>query len=70
MKRTSKCMKGITIGLVIVVFFLCIGMSDLHSGECEKAFMRCTEDPFWRATPFGVVYCITGYVFCKKYIEG
>jgi hypothetical protein len=49
---------------------MCIGMIDLHSGECEKAFMRCSEDPYWQAVAFGVFYCVTGYLFCKKYIEG
>jgi len=70
MKRTSKRMKGLTIGMAIVIMFLCIGMIDLYSGECERAFMRCTQDPYWQAVTFGVVYCITGYAFCKKYIEG
>jgi hypothetical protein len=63
-------LKGLAIGLVVVVLFLCVGMLDLHSGECEKAFMRCSEDPYWRAVAHGIVYCVTGYVFCKKYIEG
>ena len=70
MKRMSKCTKGLTIGMVFVVLFLCIGMIDLQSGECEKAFMRCADDPYWQAVAFGVFYCATGYVFCKKYIEG
>jgi len=70
MKRTNIIMKGFTIGMVFMVLFLCIGMIDLHSGGCENAFMRCSQDPYWQAVAFGVVYCVTGYVFCKKYIEG
>ena len=69
MKRTGKFMKGLTIGMVFVVMFLCVGMIDLHSGGCEKAFMRCSQDTYWQAVAFGVVYCATGYVFCIKYIE-
>ncbi len=70
MKRTNIIMKGFTIGMVFMVLFLCVGMIDLHSGGCENAFMRCSQDPYWQAVAFGVVYCVTGYVFCKKYIEG
>lgn len=70
MKRTNIIMKGLTIGMVFVVLFLCVGMIDLHSGGCEKAFMRCSQDTYWQAVAFGVVYCGIGYVFCKKYIEG
>lgn len=70
MNHTNKRKKGITIGMVFIVLFLCIGMTELHSGECEKAFLRCTYDPIWQAAAFGIVYCGTGYLFCKKYIEG
>ena len=70
MKQKDIIMKGLTIGMVFAVLFLSIGMIDLHSGECEKAFMRCVQDPYWQAIMFGVVYCVTGYAFCKKYIEG
>jgi hypothetical protein len=70
MKRTKMITKGLAIGLAFVVLFLCMGMIHLQSGECEKAFMRCTQDPYWQAVTFGVVYCATGYAFCKKYIEG
>ena len=70
MKRTSKCNRGLAIGMTFVILFLCVGMLDLKSSECEKALMRCTQDPYWQAVAFGVFYCATGYVFCKKYIEG
>jgi hypothetical protein len=56
--------------MVLVIMFLCVGMIDLYSGECERAFMRCSQDPYWRGVTFGVVYCVAGYAFCKKYIEG
>ena len=66
MERTSKRMKGLTVGMLFVVLFLCVGMIDLHSGECERAFMRCAQDPYWQAVAFGVVYFATGNVLCKK----
>ena len=70
MNPKSKRSRGLAIGMVFLVLFLFVGMIDLHSNECEKAFMRCSQDPYWRAVIFGVVYCVTGCVFCKKYIEG
>lgn len=70
MNRTGKCVKGMTIGVVVILLFFSVGVVSLHSGECEKAFLRCSQDPYWQAVTFGVVYCVTGYVFCKKYIEG
>jgi hypothetical protein len=70
MKQKSKCMKGMTIGMAVVLIFFCAGVTGLHSGACESAFLRCSSDPYWQAVAFGVVYCVTGYVFCKKYIEG
>lgn len=70
MKRVKIIKKGLAIGLVFIVFLLCVGIVDLHAGECEKAFQRCIQDPYWQAVAFGVVYCLTGYAFCKKYIEG
>ena len=70
MKRSRKCLRGFAIGMVFVILFLCAGMAVVHSGECEEALLRCSYDPYWQAVAFGAVYCITGYVFCKKYIEG
>lgn len=70
MERLGKRTKGIAVGMIFVVLFLCLGMIELHSGGCESAFMRCASDPYWQAAAFGVVYCVTGYVFCLKYIEG
>ncbi len=51
--------------------FLALGWVsvDLSAGGCEKGFFMCVSDPYWQATPFGVVFCGSGYLFCKKYIE-
>ena len=70
MKKYINRSKGLAIGMMFVLLFLGLGMIQLHSGECERAFLRCSEDPYWQAVAFGVVYCATGYIFCKKYIEG
>ncbi len=70
MLKNRKHMKGMAIGMAFLVLFFCAGMADLHSGGCEDALLRCTYDPYWQAVPFGVVYCLIGYTFCLKYIEG
>jgi hypothetical protein len=70
MLKNRKCMKGMAVGMVFLVLFFCAGMIDLHSGGCEDALLRCSYDPYWQAVPFGVVYCLIGYTFCLKYIEG
>lgn len=70
MKRTNLSRKGLAAGLIFIVLFLCVGMIDLHAGECEKALQRCLEDPYWQAVTFGFIYCAAGYAFCLKYIEG
>ena len=35
---------------------------------CLKAFERCIMDPLWAANILGSLYCVTGYLFCLKYI--
>ena len=70
MMKNRKRTKGVAIGMALIVLFFCAGMTELHSGDCEDAFLRCSYDPYWQAVPFGVVYCMIGYAFCLKYIEG
>ena len=70
MLKHRKRMKGMAVGMAFLVLFFCAGMIELHSGNCEDAFVRCSYDPLWQAVTFGVVYCMIGYVFCLKYIEG
>ena len=54
--------------LVCAVFIMVLGMTPLHAGKCEDAFIRCIHDPFWQ-TIVGSVYCGNGYVFCRKYVK-
>lgn len=67
-KRIGR--KGLTVGMIFLVLFFGTGMAVLQCGNCEDAFLRCASDPYWQAVTFGVTYCIIGYVFCLKYIEG
>jgi len=40
-----------------------------EAGICEKAVFACLNDP--QLLPlFGPIFCLQGYAFCKKFIEG
>jgi len=68
--QKNKITKKIAFILVIFTIFISLSAVSLEAGKCEEAFFRCFDDPYWRAVPFGIIYCETGYLFCKKYIEG
>lgn len=67
--KLKKGKKAAALAMVFAALFFCVAMIDLDAGECEKALFRCLEDPFWHAVPGGPIYCATGYLFCKKYVE-
>jgi nicotinamide riboside transporter PnuC len=67
-KRTN--FRGWVFVVVFCVLLCSLFAVDVHAGECENAMMRCISDPYWHATLAGPVYCATGYLFCKKYVEG
>ncbi len=56
--------------IVLCVLFSSLFAVNVNAGECENALTRCLNDPYWHMTLAGPVYCATGYLFCKKYIEG
>jgi hypothetical protein len=62
--------KGWVCVVLFCVLFCSLFAVDGHAGECENAMMRCMSDPYWHTTLAGPVYCATGYLFCKKYVEG
>jgi len=68
--------KRIHLSVVLVSIFLsfAVGLPGLDGdgsgGVCERALSDCFDDIVTQATgPFGVVGCIVGYAFCKKYID-
>ena len=67
--QKNKITKKIAFILVIFTIFISLSAVSLEAGRCEEAFFRCLDDPFWKAAPFGIIFCATGYFFCKKYIE-
>jgi len=53
--------------LAIMILFL-VPAEGQTPDPCLKAFERCMMDPIWAANILGSLYCITGYLFCVKYI--
>lgn len=68
MSAKGKNMAKMTVAVLLVGLFLCLGATALQAGSCERAFMNCINDPYWMGI-FAPVFCVNGYVFCKKYID-
>ena len=68
-KREKRSTKIITVS---IIFFLMLTLSPIltEAVTCEEAFWKCVNDPINGVIFGGAVYCINGYIFCKKYIEG
>jgi len=69
MRKNCKSLKKLLILVVLFAVVFCLNAAVVEAGDCEEAFMRCVEDPFVSAFLGGGMFCIIGYVFCKKYIE-
>lgn len=69
MKRINTFKKGAAVAAIFATLFLCVAMMDLNAGACEKALFKCLEDPLVNMTLGGSIFCATGYLFCKKYVE-
>ena len=65
-ERISVLKKGI-IFIVLLAVLLGLSPMEIKAGNCEKAFLNCVYDPFLNI--IASVFCLNGYVFCKKYIE-
>jgi hypothetical protein len=70
MSPARKIVRGAAF-VLLVLLAVAAGSGFLEAGVCWDAFMRCTEDPVVRAWWLSSgLYCLNGYVFCLKYIEG
>ncbi|MFC2157906.1 hypothetical protein ACFLT9_08730 [Acidobacteriota bacterium] len=65
-ERISVFKRGI---ILIILMAVLLGLSpmEIQAGGCEKAFVNCVYDPFMNI--IASVFCLNGYIFCKKYIE-
>jgi hypothetical protein len=76
--KIQKHVKRISLILIILTIFLSIGIPAAEEGNgggrCEQAYMNCMRDAarFFIVLPLFlnfVVYCTTGYIFCKKFLS-
>jgi hypothetical protein len=70
MRKISTTAKTLSAVLLLAIVALGLWVPAARAGICESALIECMNDE-WNVTfgPFEGVYCILGYVFCKKYIE-
>ena len=66
-KRMSKTKRGIVLCIVVLVLFSICPL-ETRAGNCEKALLNCLYDPFLNIA--ASIFCLNGYIFCKKYIGG
>ncbi len=72
--QIQKHMKKASLILIILTIFLSANASSLEAGRCEKALSYCLLDsllslPFFTRVYLNIGYCLTGWVFCGKYLE-
>ncbi len=57
-----------TLVMVMAMLLVVSGTALPDEGGCEMGLVECWMD-YWHMPDIAVVYCGTGYVFCKKYVE-
>ncbi len=72
--QIQKHMKKASLILIILTIFLSVNVSSLEAGRCERALSYCLLDslrsiPFFTRVYLDIGYCLTGWVFCGKYLE-
>jgi hypothetical protein len=76
--KIQNHIKRISLVLIILIIFLSIGIPAEEEGNgggrCEQAYWNCIKDAvkviFILPLFFDyVIYCTTGYAFCKKFLE-
>jgi hypothetical protein len=76
--KIQEHVKRISLVLIILMIFLSIGIPAEEEGNgggrCEQAYMNCMMDAvkFIFILPLFIdfaIYCTTGYIFCKKFLE-
>lgn len=69
--KLKRSRSSIKIVSVCMLFLLTLTFFPVISEAitCEEALWKCLNDPVNGLIIGGAVYCLNGYVFCKKYIE-
>ncbi|MFQ5721307.1 MAG: hypothetical protein ACE5GI_02285 [Candidatus Aminicenantales bacterium] len=63
-----KKLKKLVLIVVIMALIFSLGPVFLEAWSCEDAFFQCWLENMW-LPDYAIVYCGTGYAFCKKYIK-
>jgi hypothetical protein len=66
--KVKRSIKTLAVGLIFLMM-LAISSVLTEATTCEEAFWKCANDPVNGVIFGGAVYCVNGYIFCKKYIE-
>lgn len=72
--QIQKHIRKVTLILIVLMIFISIGAAEQDNGKCEEAFIKCMIDaarhlPMFSMLYIQSVYCIGGYLFCKKYLD-
>jgi len=70
-KRSKKANKTYRIFILVVISLaiLGVGAQSLEAGPCERAAVYCMDEIFSPGNMLWHLYCLNGYLFCKKYID-
>jgi hypothetical protein len=55
--------------VVISLMILGVGAQSLEAGACERAAVYCMDEIIAPGNMLWQLYCLNGYLFCKKYVE-
>lgn len=70
--KPKKIIKTIVLALVFVILVHAaapLARAAEMTRSCEGALNRCMIVAAFLPGSFYVLYCIDGYIFCKKYLE-
>lgn len=67
-ERRKRLNKIVTVSMLFLLMLAFIPVVS-EAITCEEALWKCLNDPVNGILLGGAVYCMNGYIFCKKYIE-
>jgi hypothetical protein len=67
--KKTKGTHRILILVLLSLVILGVGAQSLEAGACERAAVYCMDEIFAPGNMFWQLYCLNGYLFCKKYVE-
>jgi hypothetical protein len=71
-QKLHKKMKGthrIFVLIMLSLAILGVGAQSLEAGPCERAAVYCMDEIISPGNMYWHLYCLNGYLFCKKYVD-